>query len=397
MINKFSFLPEKVIYCRKCVQSNQRPSSSPEHKKSSLKVPTVGFYDGICSACRYYDFKKEINWSRRENEFQKLLNRYRDKGKQYDVIIPGSGGKDSYFLSHLLKTKYDMRPLIVTWAPHIFTNIGIKNYLEWSKVGHDNILVTPNQKVHSLLTKYAFKNLVNPFQPFIIGQKNCAPKIALKYNIKLILYGENQAEAHNNFKDNLNSLMEYRFYTKEPYSDIYLSGKNIKYFKDKYGLEKSSLDHYIPEDLETILNSKIETHFMSYFLNWSPHHNYYYAKRHTPFKSRIKRTQGTYTKFSSLDDKIDGQHYYTMLIKFGQGRTMNDACRDIRDGYLSRDEAISLMKKYDQEFPDQYFLDFLNYIELDKDKYWEIINKSRPRHIWKKNNNSWSLKHPIWK
>ena len=88
-----------------------------------------------------------------------------------------------------------------------------------------------------------------------------------------------------------------------------------------------------------------------------------------------------HTKFASLDDKIDGQHYYTMFIKFGQGRTMNDACRDIRDGYITRDEALHLMSKYDGEFPGKRFDDFCNYINISAEEYWEIIDNSRSPHL----------------
>ena len=114
---------------------------------------------------------------------------------------PGSGGKDSAFASHILKYKYNMNPLTVTWAPHLYTNIGWENFINWSHVGgFDNILFTPNGKLHRYLTRLAFLNLLHPFQPFIIGQKMIGPKFALKYNIKLIFYGENQAEYGNLLK-----------------------------------------------------------------------------------------------------------------------------------------------------------------------------------------------------
>ena len=136
---------------------------------------------------------------------------------------------------------------------------------------------------------------------------------------------------------------------------------------------------------------------MSYYKKWSPQENYYFAKKNSGFQTNIGgRSEGTYSKFSSLDDKIDGQHYYTMFIKFGQGRAMNDACRDIRDGFISRDEALLLMKKYDGEFPKKYFSEFLKYIDIDEEKYWKIIDKVRPKHLWGKKNGKWFLKQKVW-
>ena len=141
----------------------------------------------------------------------------------------------------------------------------------------------------------------------------------------------------------------------------------------------------------------IEIHYMSYYHSWSPQKNYYYAKEHSEFESNPDgRSEGTYSKFSSLDDKIDGQHYYTMYIKFGQGRAMNDACRDIRDGYIIRDEALALMKKYDGEFPKKYFQEFLNYINITEEEYWNIIDNARSPHLWEKKNGEWHLKHVVY-
>ena len=391
-------LPQEVFFCKKCVISNQRPSSSPEHMKSSSKIPTVGFKDDICDACRYYDeIKKKIDWKLREKELEELCNKYRNPNAQYDVIVPGSGGKDSIYVAHLLKTKYNMKPLTVTWAPHIYTDVGRKNLDNWIKCGFDNILITPNYIVHSTLTKLAFENLVNPFQPFIIGQKNAAPKIALKYDIKLIMYGENQAEAHNNIEETASPLMNRKHFTiLDKNENLFYGGVALDDLK-KYNITKNDMKIYVPESIEDINKKGIEVHYMSYYQNWSPQENYYYVKKYSQFLSNEDgRSEGTYTKFSSLDDKIDGQHYFTMFIKFGQGRTMTDAGRDIRDGFIDRDEAILLMKKYDGEFPKKYFKEFLKYIDISEEKYWDIIDSARPPHLWEKKNGKWYLKHAIW-
>ena len=134
---------------------------------------------------------------------------------------------------------------------------------------------------------------------------------------------------------------------------------------------------------------------MSYYINWSPQANYYYAKEHANFESNPDgRSEGTYSKYASLDDRLDGQHYYTMYVKFGQGRTMNDANRDIRDGFISREEGLALMNKYDGEFPKKYFQEVLDYMGITVEHYWEIINNSRSPHLWEKIDGKWVLQHP---
>jgi N-acetyl sugar amidotransferase len=212
-------LPEKVIFCKKCVMSNQRPNTSPEHRKKDSKIGTIGFDDnGVCDACRYYELKKhEIDWEEREKELKDLLDRHRRHDGRFDVIVPGSGGKDSFFVAHILKEKYGMHPLTVTWPPHMYTGIGWKNFNLWLEAGFDNIKVTPNPKVHRILTRLAFENLGNPFQPFIIGQKNSWPRVSIQYQIPLVMYGENQSEVHNFLEDNLSPLDEAgAFHQKVP-------------------------------------------------------------------------------------------------------------------------------------------------------------------------------------
>ena len=109
------------------------------------------------------------------------------------------------------------------------------------------------------------------------------------------------------------------------------------------------------------------------------------------------RSEGTYTKYSSLDDKIDGFHYYTFYIKTGRGRATNDAALEVRNKIITRKEAVSLVKKYDGEFPKKYFKDFLNYININEKKFFMAIDSFRSPHLWEKNKSIWKLKNPIRK
>jgi len=389
-------LPEEVVFCKKCLISNQRPSTSPEFRKTTTDVPTVGFGDdGICDACKFFVEKRNIDWGDREKQLQELCNRYRRDDGRYDVIVPGSGGKDSIFVSHILKYKYDMNPLTVTWAPHIYTDVGWRNFQNWLRAGFDNILVTPNPKIHAIMTRLAFENLVNPFQPFILGQKNVAPKTALDYDVPFIMYGENQAEGHNKLEENLNPLMDPSHFTCHSFDEpLYFAGVEKENLAE-FGIPKKELNPYMPILREDFEKKKLEVHFMSFYVNWSAQANYYYAKEHADFRSNLDgRSEGTYTKYSSLDDRLDGQHYYTMYVKFGQGRAMNDANRDIREGFIDREEGLALMRKYDGEFPKKYFSEVLDYMGITEDRYWEVIDSVRSPHLWDKSNNEWVLRHP---
>lgn len=391
-------LPEEVVFCTKCVQSNQRPGTSPEWKKTDSKVPTAAFgEDGVCLTCKYFEEKKQIDWDERERELRDLLDRHRRNDGRFDVVVPGSGGKDSIYVAHVLKTKYGMHPLTVTWAPHMYTGIGWQNFQNWLKAGFDNILITPNPHVHRILTRLAFENLVNPFQPFIIGQKNVAPRVALQYNIPLIMYGENQAESHVTLADDLTTpLMDPVHFTRRSADAPVFSGGVVLEDLAQYSITKTDMYYYIPLLEEMVRESKLEIHFFSHYTNWSPQKHYYYAKDYTGFECNPDgRSEGTYTKFSSLDDKIDGLHYFTMFTKFGQGRATSDACRDIRDGLITREEGVSLVHKYDGEFPRKYFRECLEYMGISEERFWEVVNSARPPHLWEYTGEQWRLKHIV--
>ena len=389
---------EKVEFCKNCVISNYRPSSTVEFKNSSASDRNFIKFNknGICSACEYAEVKKNIDWKQREKNLLKLLDKYRSKNGNYDVVVPGSGGKDSAFTAHILKYKYGMNPLTVTWAPHLYTSIGWNNFQNWMHVGGlDNILFTPNGKLHRLLTKLAFKNLLHPFQPFIIGQKLIGPKIANKFNIKLVFYGENQAEYGNNIKENFNPEMNTNFFTNKN-KKIFLGGKLINEIIKSYKFNYCDFNPYIPENFDIIKKKKIKFYYLGYYLRWDPQEVYYYASQNTGFNANIERTQGTYSKYSSIDDKIDYFHYYTTLIKFGIGRATYDASQEVRNEKINRDEAVYLVKKYDTEFPTKYFQDFLEYIDISEKDFNEIIEKFRNKLLWKKINNKWFLKYTVY-
>ena len=206
-LSSFYGLDKNVKFCKRCLISNQRPSSSVEFKnKGQAKLTIVIDKNGICSACNFQDLKdNSIDWIDREKQLMDLCNKFRKTNSRYDCLVPASGGKDSIYTAHLLKYKYGMSPLTVTWAPHMYTDAGRKNHEKMIHSGFDNILFTPNGMLHRELTRKAFLNLCHPFQPFIIGQRLIGPKIASMYNIKLIFYGENQAEYGNDIKEKLNT------------------------------------------------------------------------------------------------------------------------------------------------------------------------------------------------
>lgn len=390
-------LPLEVKYCKKCVESNQRFIGTVQHADTKTSKKDVILFDeqGICSGCRYHEHKKIINWEKREEELKDLLNRYRRNDGYYDVLVPGSGGKDSCYTAHILKYKYGMNPLTVTWSPHMYTDIGWKNFQSWIHAGFDNILFTPNGKVHRILTRLAFENLLHPFQPFAIGQANLAPKIAFEKGIKLIMVGDYVPERGVGNVHSWGNQADKRFYSKEEKQKVFFGGVSLEELP-RYGISKADMDIYLPVDGDIVGAAGIQTHFLPYYLNYDPQRAYYYAVEHTGFEVNPDgRTEGTYTKYQSLDDKVDGFHYFTWFIKTGRGRATEDASLEIRNGHITREEGVALVARFDGEFPQKYFKDFLWYIDISEERFWEIIDSFRPAHLWDKKDGKWILKQQV--
>ena len=391
-------LPNEVKFCTKCVMSNQRPTSAIEfkHTKDSKKT-TMNFDEhGVCDACRTSEIKDNINWGMREEELIKLLDKHRKNDGSYDCLVPGSGGKDSAYQAHVLKYKYNMNPLTVTWPPILYTDYGLKNWRNWLDSGFDNISFYRNGKVMKLLTKLSIENLLHPFQTFILGQKNLAPKIAAKYGINLIFYGENEAEYGNPIADNMSSLRDKSYHSFDNLEDIYLAGITVKELIDNHDVRLSDLMAFLPPKKEELEKSNIEVHYLGYYLKWTPQEVYYYAVENTGFKARPHRTQGTFSKYSGIDDKIDDLHFYTTFIKFGIGRATYDAAQEIRNRHLTREEGAALVSRFDGEFPDRYFNDIMDYIGMKPDYFHELCDKFRSPHLWGKDaNDKWVLRHNV--
>jgi len=350
----------------------------------------------ICDACKHAEDKEEINWKRREDELLNLLDKHRRSDGYFDCIVPGSGGKDSVYQAHLLKYKYGMNPLTITWPPILYTDYGYKNYRNWIEVGgFDNIMYKPNGKVIKLLTKLSIENLLHPFQTFILGQFNLAPKIAARFKIPLILYGEAPAEYGSPIAENEVSLKDKAFYSYNKMDEVYLGGVSIRELREKYEVPMVDLMTYLPPIIDEIKGSGIEVRHLGYYIKWTPQEAYYYAVEHTNFQARPFRSQGTYSKYNSIDDKIDDLHFYTTFIKFGIGRATSDAAQEIRNNHLTREEGQALVKRFDGEFPDRYFKEVMDYLGMDPEFFHELCNRFRSPHLWANVDGKWKLRHTV--
>jgi N-acetyl sugar amidotransferase len=409
-------LPQDVAFCRRCVISNQRPNSAVEygHTRESRKATIHFDEEGVCDACRLAEQKRRtIDWEARERELARLCDRFRSKDGSYDCVVPGSGGKDSFYAAHVLRNKYGMHPLTVTWAPHVYTEWGWQNFQSWIHAGFDNFLCTPNGRIHRLITRLAVENLFHPFQPFMFGQKSLAPKMALLHRIPLVFYGENEAEYGNPIADTNSAQRDWAYFTSSDRSRIYLGGTSLEDLRTQFGVEGHELQPYLPADPAQLQAQKVEVHYLGYYLKWHPQSCYYYAVEHGGFKASPERTPGTYSKYNSIDDRIDDFHYYTTFVKFGIGRATYDAAQEIRSGDINRDEGVALVKRFDGEFPERFAEEIFRYLsiparefpqasrmfeqpEMDYEYFMHLADTFRSPHLWKFEGGEWKVRHQVW-
>jgi N-acetyl sugar amidotransferase len=352
---------ETVQYCKKCVTPNTRPRIEFDS-------------EGVCNACRYAETKRQTDWNAKHRELVETVEKYRNKdGTNYDCVIAASGGKDSHFIAYYVKNILKMNPLCVTFSPSMPVDVGEKNRRNMvEKIGVDHMLITPNPKVHAQLCKIMLKEHGNVFLPWIQGIFSSVTKVAVEKNIPLIFYGEDgEAEYGGTTENNRGNFTEsgirLRVRSSRP------NWKNPENW-DQYGFSKKDLIPYISPSDEEVEKVGIKRMFLGSFIPWNNNQNLHYAMNVIGgFTVLDRRTTGTYTHGISIDDYIDDIYLWFLWPKFGFARATKSASPDIREGKLTRDKAIELIRKYDGEFPWYCFDKVLEYLDMSEDEFWGVV------------------------
>ena len=388
---QFTELPKEVKFCKKCVMSNQRPRISFDS-------------DGICGPCNYTEMKKDnsIDYSIRKNELEILLDKYRKNDGAYDIIVPCSGGKDSSTIAHKLKHEWGMTPLCVTFSPPVYSDIGRKNLTSFINSGFDHKLITPNGKIYKLFAKLCFAYIGDHEEIFDHGQMSGPVQEALRNGVNLVMYGENGELEYGGDMNTINFKgMPWDYYDKiyfsTPLNNLAKIAKEHGYFDHyKIDFKEKNLDIFQLPKKELLIKNDIQFHWWGYYNKWIPQENYYYAVNNTGFEANPEgRMEGTYSKYAQLDDVTDSFLYYLMYIKYGFGRATSDSSHEVRDGHISREEAVALVDRFDGEFPEKSFKIFLDYLDFTEGEFWDIVNRFRQDHIWEKKGTDWNLRHKV--
>ena len=355
-------------YCKKCFFPNTKPELSFDE-------------NGVCDACKYAEQKEKIDWDARRKELEKILKNYQSSdGSRYDCIIPVSGGKDSHYQTHIIKNEFGLNPLLVSFHPRDFTELGRKNIENIKNMGVDCIEFTANPIIYKKLAKFGFTELGDCAWPEHIGIFTVPVKVAVAYKIPLIVWGENPQ-------------LEYggpSSVSSNPNLDREWCEKHGGYFLDKisptdmvkHGIELKDLQSYLYPTDEELKGVGIKGIFLGYYLRWDARKQLEIVKKYG-FNTLDEPNEGTYTNYENLDTKYVSIHDYFKFLKFGFGRTTDHVSIDIRNKRLTREEGLKLIKKHEGKIPTKYIDEFLQDFDMTREEFLSICEKFTNKEIFK--------------
>ncbi len=352
----------KIKYCKKCL--------FPETK------PDLAFNEeGVCSACTAADNKnKGIDWKAREEEFYKIIDHFRlPKGQiGYDCLIPVSGGKDSTYQAFFMKEVCGLNPLCVCFETTNLTELGQRNIDNISKMGIDLIYFKKNYDVYKKMVVESFKRVGDEMWPNHIGIFTVPVIFAVKFNIPLIIWGENPQQEYGG--PNLESIKNNVLNRKWLEEFGGLLGNRIQDMIGVDGITEKQLTPYFYPSDDEIEKVGVTGLFLGSYFFWDARKQLEVVKKYGFSVKEDGPVEGTYTNYENLDEKMHGLHDYLKYVKYGFGRTTDHACIDIRNNRLSREEGVNLVKLHEGKYPKISIDAFIEYSGLTKEEIDGIID-----------------------
>ena len=349
--------------CKKCIY----PSTTK---------PYILFDDkGICGGCRVSEEKEKIDWTERAGMLKDLVAPYK-KETGYDCIVPISGGKDSHYQVHYVKEILGLHPLVVTFNHLDNSKTGIANLENMiSKLGVDLVRFTPNPQTVKKTCRHAIELMADPFWHEHAGIMSVPTQMAVKYDIPLIIWGEQGyldlvgMFSHNDFVEmNKKTRQEHMMRGYEP-EDF------VKDNKEGLTIRDLEFTQY-PSD-EILEEKGIRGIYLGNYINWKPiEQTKLMIEKYGFMTDRKERTFNIYENAECYFN--DTVHDYMKYLKFGYNRCVDHASQLIRAGLINRDEGAYLANLYNQPDPDDKFVEFCKWIEMDPSivrqkalDYWE--------------------------
>jgi len=350
-----------IRYCTKCL--------FPETK------PDLFFNEeGVCSACVAAEQKNEsIDWKQRETDFFSIINNYKKQPNEtgYDCLIPVSGGKDSTYQAYFMKEVCGMNPLCVCFETTNLSELGQRNIDNISKMGIDVIYFKKNYNAYKSMVVEGFKRVGDEMWPNHLGIFTIPINIAVKFNIPLVIWGENPQQEYGGPIESIKNKHLNRSWLEEFGG---LLGNRIQDMIGVDGLTEKDLTPYFYPSDEDIDRVGVVGIFLGHYFFWDARKQLEIVKQHGFSVKEDGPVEGTYTNYENLDEKMHGLHDYLKFVKYGFGRATDHACIDIRNNRLTREKGLELVKEYDGKYPHYSVDEFIKYSGMSKEEIDEILD-----------------------
>ena len=367
-------------YCSKCVMPDTKPGIVLDER-------------GYCNACRSRQIKDTIDWADRERQLDSLVDEIKAaKNPFYDVIIPVSGGKDSWFQAMKLAEHYGLKALCVTLASHVPTTEGIANLNNMIKdLNVDHMKITIKPSVFRKIRQKCFFRQGEPNWAEHCAMFSSVVNVALIYEVPLVVWGEDIAFEFGGLQRQESKPSAIAI----DKSDL-IKAKTIHDWLDDDVSERDIFFYKYP-DYQLLEEAGIKSVYLGHFLWWYGRRNYEVVKERG-FTCRIAGPlSGNFLNYDNIDEKLCEINIWFKYLKFGFWRATDQCCYDIWNDRMSRDEAVDIVNKLSGEFPKEYFLDFLKFHDVSEEEFWDTVDKFRNKAIWSMEKGQWVLKHKLEK
>jgi N-acetyl sugar amidotransferase len=347
--------------------------------------------EGVCSACVAAEQKdKNVDWESRKKDFFEIVEFYKSKKNiGYDCIVPVSGGKDSTYQALFMKKECGLNPLCVCFETTSVTEIGQQNLDNLSKLGMDVIHFKKNYVVYKKMVIESFKRVGDEMWPNHIGIFTVPVMVAVKFNIPLIIWGENPQQEYGGPIESVQNRILNRQWLEEFGG---LLGNRIQDMVGVEGITEKELTPYFYPTDEEIEKVGVTGIFLGHYFFWDARKQLEIIKKHGFKIKEDGPIEGTYTNYENLDEKIVGLHDYLKFVKYGFGRATDHACIDIRNKRLTREEGKKLVLQYDGKYPHFGIRSFIDYSGLSKNEVDEVIDSYTNTLLFKQDSNGNFLK-----
>ena len=373
-----------TVYCKSCVYPSQAVMLDLDN-------------EGVCSACRSHEQVELVTdeqWATREKKFKETISEIIDNNtSNYDCIIPVSGGKDSFYQAHLMAIEYGLKPLLVTYHGNNYLPEGDYNRELMRKViNADHMVFGPSVETLIKLNRLCFKKMGDMNWHAHCGIITYPIQVAAKFNIPLIIWGETiwdiagmfDSDDYPEFSERMrheHDLRGFEWYDMIDDDVEKISERDLNWAK-------------YPTD-EEILKVGVRGLYIGNYFKWDPNKQTDMIIEKYGWKTSDRNFERTYRKMSNLDDRYEnGVHDLLKFIKFGYGRASDHASKDIRTGYMTREEGIKMVKKYDHIVSSD-LAHWLNYVNMSENEFWETADSFRDPRVWWIKDGLW-WKENIW-